>query len=291
MNRPIRATACLLLAGLALPCLSACSTVVDFFGPRPDPVLVQLAAQAEASGSTAHADALWAEVARLCGTKADGQVPHSCEVDHTAAVAALDATPAPEPLTAAVPAESRALIISQAIDDAVAASTDAADPAADPVTDPAAEHAAEARLPVAQKGDTLAGTDAEQATELLSWEHGVLWALNFAHAYADSDTAARIDAAIDEHENIARQLTAVLTDPPVEAAGYTAIADSPDAPALPTDTASAAAFANALLDRTGEYWAAVTMGTPLPAGASESGTPVTPWLSYLIATSAQLRAA
>lgn len=276
MNHPIRTAASVLVTTVTLPLLSACSTAVDFFGPRPDPVLVQLAAQAESTGDTAHADALWAEVARTCGLKDDGSSPHSCSVDHSAAISALATTPAPDPLAAAVPRESRPLVISQVIEDAAAAEAAAG-----------TDQETALPQPATTEGTKLSGVEADQASTLLVWEQQLVWALNFAHAYADANTAARIETVLGHHNEIVRQLTAILTKPPVEAAGYTPAAG---ALPLPSDATSATSFTDDILNRTSQYWTAITTTSPQPAGASETGNPVSNWMSYLVATSGRLRA-
>lgn len=254
--RPATAAAVVVTAAA----LSGCAPVIDYFGPKPDPVLVQLAAQAEADGRQEQADALYAEVARLCGVHADGTSPHSCEVDRAAARAALAATPAPDPLTADVPAESRELLVSQAIDRAAA--------------DQTAQPADAALLTTASPLDAAAQ---ESANALLEREYEMVWSLDMARAFAAPADEERIDSLIARHEGLARDLAGALAASdatPVEpAASYTIDGERP------TDAPTALGFVDALTAADAQAWAKAAASAP--AG---------PWQNWLIATAATLRA-
>lgn len=258
--RPATAAAVVVTAAA----LSGCAPVIDYFGPKPEPVLVQLAAQAEADGRQEQADALYAEVARLCGVHADGTSPHSCEVDRTAARAALAATPAPDPLSANVPVESRELVVSQAIDRA------ATDHAAQP-----ADAAATAVL--LTKASPLDAAAQESANALLEREYEMVWSLDMARAFAAPADEERIDSLIARHEGLARDLAGALAASdatPVEpAASYTIDGERP------TDAPTALGFVDALTAADAQAWAKAAASAP--AG---------PWQNWLIATAATLRA-
>lgn len=255
MNRRLLLSSAV-IAACAAPSLTGCTAadrVIDLFGPAPDPVLVQLAAQAQAEGRSEHADALFAEVARLCGTHADGTTPRSCEVDRAAAQAALSTAPAPAPLEANVPAESRALLVAQAIDVAAAQPLPAGQDVPADVVPPT-------------------GATEDQAKELLEWEYEVIWGLDFARAFAAPEQESRIDGLLTEHEKVALALANALgAAAPSPAVGY-------HSAALPADAASATAFVDSLLGASDRRWAAA-------AGKAAAG----PWQDWVIATAAALR--
>ncbi len=249
-TRLARLAAVALTAPLLASSVTACATVTEFFGPRPDPALVQLAAQAEVEGRQAHADALYGEVARLCGTDESGASPASCEVDRGAARERLAQHPAPDLLDAPVPAESRALVLSQAIDLA-------------------------AHAPVVPAPDALDDRDeAAQAAALLEWEYEYAWALDFARAFADGALEATIDAELTAQAPRIEELTRVLETPPSPAPGY----QPTDAP-LPQDAASATAYVAELDSRLQQRWAQA-------AAEATAG----PWQDWLVSTAASLRA-
>lgn len=110
---------------------------MDYFGPRPDETLVALARSADndaqnladvdanaSSLRTDQADALYAEVKRLCGLNNEGNAPRSCTVERTTDAPLSDVDVAKTLNEAAhrtrdalseVSSESRALVTNQAI--------------------------------------------------------------------------------------------------------------------------------------------------------------------------------
>ncbi|MDD7582268.1 DUF4439 domain-containing protein [Corynebacterium sp. 32222D000AT] len=305
MNR--RKLAAPAVAVIALvPATTACQPVVDYFGPRPDATLVELAQAAEADAQALNttdpenadlrqgqADALYAEVARLCGTR-DGQVPESCEVEHaTEATAdgqtapgegAEDSVDSAAVLTrardavlgqlTAVTAESRPLVTDQAIDLSAAVNSLAAEAGAgaDSESDPAPELAV----------DTLDPEQAEAARELLDWEYQQSFGLDFARAFAEPWLEPIIDARLDAHAHLTAQLQQALAatgDVPQPAAGY-----EPAGLELPTDAASAEQFVRSLRESNAETWrAAATEEAARLSGQSAS----TEWRDWLIAVAAR----
>lgn len=185
-----RRSAALLTVAVASVGLSSCT-----FGPRPNPELLELAQQATADGRTAHADALYAEIERLCGLDEQGEVPTSCEVEHSAG----DLRPSPAPLgaylDAQVPEESVDLVTLQAVE---LASQDTSELPATEVTDP---------------------EDQELVREVLRTEHAAVYGLEAARAYASDPDY--VDRLVDKHEQRVDVLSEAVPDAPVAAAGYT----------------------------------------------------------------------
>lgn len=199
----------LIAAASAALSLSACS-LVDAFGPQPDAALLELAHKATADSTEAdgedgtvaeiragHAEALYAEISRLCGIDETGTVPQSCEVNPA------DSEEAPSParlgayLTAVdeVPEESRDLVVSQAID---LASFDTTELEPAEITEPA---------------------DLALLEELLIQEHAAVYALEAARAFASAP--GDVDSLVDDHQLRVNLLTDMLDDAPVAAPGYT----------------------------------------------------------------------
>lgn len=170
--------------------LSSCT-----FGPRPNGELLELAQQATADGRTAHADALFAEIERLCGIDEQGAVPASCEVEHTAG----ELKPSPAPLggylTAKVPEQSEDLVTAQAIE--LASLDTSALPASD-ITDP---------------------EDQELVREVLRTEHAAVYGLEASRAFASDPEW--VDALVEKHVQRVEVLSDAVADAPVAAAGYT----------------------------------------------------------------------
>ncbi len=280
--------------------------MVDYFGPRPDATLVELAQSAEADAQAlgvadpGHADlrqgqaeALYAEVARLCGTQ-DGQVPASCEVDHSAEDSSAGETVGGEGpgdsadpaavLTRArdevlgqltsVTAESRPLVTGQAIDLSTAVNDLAAESGGPdaPESEPAPELAV----------DALDPEQADTARELLDWEYQQSFGLDFARAFAEPWLEPIIDARLDTHAHLTAQLQQALAttgDVPQPAAGY-----EPAGLELPADAASAGQFARSLRESNAETWrAAATDEAARLSGQSAS----TEWRDWLIAVAAR----
>lgn len=284
--------------------------MVDYFGPRPDATLVELAQSAEADAQAlsatdpghadlrqGQADALYAEVARLCGTQ-DGQVPASCEVAHSAedssagetvggqTAAGEGAGDSADPaavLTRArdevlgqltsVTAESRPLVTGQAIDLSAAVNDLAAESGGPdaPEPEPTPELAVDALDP--EQTDT--------ARELLDWEYQQSFGLDFARAFAEPWLEPIIDARLDNHAHLTAQLQQALAatgEVPQPAAGY-----EPAGLELPTDAASAGQFVRSLRESNAETWrAAATDEAARLSGQSAS----TEWRDWLIAVAA-----
>lgn len=302
MNRRKLAAPAVAVIALA-PAATACQPVVNYFGPRPDATLVELARAAEADAQALHtadpenadmrqgqADALYAEVARLCGTQ-DGKVPESCEVEHAAEDTADGQTATGEGaedsaavLTRArdavldqltsVTAESRPLVTDQAIDLSAAVDSLAAEAGAneDSESDPAPVLAV----------DVLDPEQADTARELLDWEYQQSFGLDFARAFAEPWLVPIIDARLDTHAHLTAQLQQALAatgDVPQPAAGY-----EPAGLELPADAASAEQFVRSLRESNAETWrAAATDEAARLSGQSAS----TEWRDWLIAVAAR----
>lgn len=199
MNRRLTFAAFL----VCVPLLASCA-VVDFFGPRPDSALVELAqtAQADAKESEdssyaqlrrTQSEELFAEINRLCGLEEDGQVPDTCVIEDTdpagPAGSREDAVAQLVELAEKVPEDSRPLLIDQAI---ALADGDAA-------------------LPETPDEDMLG-----EARRLLEFEYSTVYGLDVAEAHgADVDTVA--------HEELIVQLQEFIgEDAPVADPAYTA---------------------------------------------------------------------
>ncbi|MDK4266396.1 DUF4439 domain-containing protein [Corynebacterium accolens] len=282
MNRRRIALTCV-ASTATLPALAGCSavdSVVDYFGPRPEDALERLAVAAASDGlalqgvddeaadmRSSQADALFAEIARLCGTDDQGNVPHSCEVDRP---------------TQAPPATDS----SQVLEEAAAATTEAAD-----------EVSSESRPIVTQQaitlnawlpGDapdipTLSQPQRESATDLLQWEYEQVFGLDFARAYSDPAAEGRIDKLLSLHHHRIDQLQEAISqngevpqpEPAYSSGGTT----------LPGDADSAAAFLDTLMEQDADKWHAAAVA------AAQQESPNQEWLNWLIGIAAESQAA
>ncbi|MGV0381245.1 DUF4439 domain-containing protein [Corynebacterium segmentosum] len=282
MNRRRIALTCV-ASTATLPALAGCSavdSVVDYFGPRPEDALERLAVAAASDGlalqgvddeaadmRSSQADALFAEIARLCGTDDQGNVPHSCEVDRP---------------TQAPPATDS----SQVLEEAAAATTEAAD-----------EVSSESRPIVTQQaitlnawlpGDapdipTLSQPQRESATDLLQWEYEQVFGLDFARAYSDPAAEGRIDKRLSLHHHRIDQLQEAISqngevpqpEPAYSSGGTT----------LPGDADSAAAFLDTLMEQDADKWHAAAVA------AAQQESPNQEWLNWLIGIAAESQAA
>lgn len=282
MNRRRIALTCV-ASTATLPALAGCSavdSVVDYFGPRPEDALERLAVAAASDGlalqgvddeaadmRSSQADALFAEIARLCGTDDQGNVPHSCEVDRP---------------TQAPPATDS----SQVLEEAAAATTEAAD-----------EVSSESRPIVTQQaitlnawlpGDapdipTVSQPQRESATDLLQWEYEQVFGLDFARAYSDPAAEGRIDKLLSLHHHRIDQLQEALSqigevpqpEPAYSSGGTT----------LPSDADSAAAFLDTLMEQDADKWHAAAVA------AAQEESPNQEWLNWLIGIAAESQAA
>lgn len=282
MNRRRIALTCV-ASTATLPALAGCSavdSVVDYFGPRPEDALERLVVAAASDGlalqgvddeaadmRSSQADALFAEIARLCGTDDQGNVPHSCEVDRP---------------TQAPPATDS----SQVLEEAAAATTEAAD-----------EVSSESRPIVTQQaitlnawlpGDapdipTLSQPQRESATDLLQWEYEQVFGLDFARAYSDPAAEGRIDKLLSLHHHRIDQLQEAISqngevpqpEPAYSSGGTT----------LPGDADSAAAFLDTLMEQDADKWHAAAVA------AAQQESPNQEWLNWLIGIAAESQAA
>lgn len=282
MNRRRIALTCV-ASTATLPALAGCSavdSVVDYFGPRPEDALERLAVAAASDGlalqgvddeaadmRSSQADALFAEIARLCGTDDQGNVPHSCEVDRP---------------TQAPPATDS----SQVLEEAAAATTEAAD-----------EVSSESRPIVTQQaitlnawlpGDapdipTLSQSQRESATDLLQWEYEQVFGLDFARAYSDPAAEGRIDKLLSLHHHRIDQLQEAISqngevpqpEPAYSSGGTT----------LPSDADSAAAFLDTMMEQDADKWHAAAVA------AAQQESPNQEWLNWLIGIAAESQAA
>lgn len=282
MNRRRIALTCV-ASTATLPALAGCSavdSVVDYFGPRPEDALERLAVAAASDGlalqgvddeaadmRSSQADALFAEIARLCGTDDQGNVPHSCEVDRP---------------TQAPPATDS----SQVLEEAASATTEAAD-----------EVSSESRPIVTQQaitlnawlpGDapdipTLSQPQRESATDLLQWEYEQVFGLDFARAYSDPAAEGRIDKLLTLHHHRIDQLQEAISqngevpqpEPAYSSGGTT----------LPSDADSAAAFLDTMMEQDADKWHAAAVA------AAQEESPNQEWLNWLIGIAAESQAA
>lgn len=282
MNRRRIALTCV-ASTATLPALAGCSavdSVVDYFGPRPEDALERLAVAAASDGlalqgiddeaadmRSSQADALFAEIARLCGTDDQGNVPHSCEVDRP---------------TQVPPATDS----SQVLEEAASATTEAAD-----------EVSSESRPIVTQQaitlnawlpGDapdipTLSQPQRESATDLLQWEYEQVFGLDFARAYSDPAAEGRIDKLLSLHHHRIDQLQEAISqngevpqpEPAYSSGGTT----------LPSDADSAAAFLDTMMEQDADKWHAAAVA------AAQQESPNQEWLNWLIGIAAESQAA
>lgn len=254
---------------LTVPLLTSCTIedVASVLGPRPDTRIAELADRAAndaaaLSGEQSelrarHAEELRAEIARLCGTHADGSVPESCAFETT--ITQFPEADIGESLTltldAAVPAESRALTIRQAVDLAALSPTE---------------------LPKQVALDDE--TDLASARELLAREYATAWGLGVARAHLVAARYDALDELLDAHEARIRSLRAVLAphgEAPVAEAGYEL-----EGLAEPQDSATAEDFVASLETGLTEAWLAAAVS------AVED-----PWQEFAVRATAEAEAA
>lgn len=240
-----------------VPVLSSCA-VVDHFGPRPNKTLTTLAFSASFDADNTdkphvsalrktQSEQLFAEVERLCGTYPDGTSPASCtistpiqdepETDPTTQIAAslqelIDAIDQ-------APAESRPLLIEQAIDLAAVIDPDG-------TYNHLLEEVDEATAAL-EVDDKLRG----QAEELLKQEYATIYAFDVAESFG-----AYVDNS--PHEMAALQLSALLGDsaPPAPVA-YTSdwpTSDTADEFAAHARAAHRAAYVEAAAASSNDTW-------------------------------------
>lgn len=229
----------LLAAPIALVCagaLAGCS-VMDLVGPRPNKEIMALARQAaadEAAGSALRGEQkrqLIDEMLRLCGTDPTGAVPSSCAVElgELPVAAGADALVAQTVVAAEkVPAESRDLVVAQAVDAL----------AAEPV-EPAGAGAGTG-------SDENCESDSAAASAMLAAEDAYIYGLGIALAYADGDTRGRIERLTEA----SRERSAALALRGEYPAGYEFPAGAVD----PTDAAGAAELVDTLHTELVQRW-------------------------------------
>lgn len=267
----------------AAPWLGSCQAtdaIVDYFGPHADPTLMSLAQAASADALTLEgldadaaalraeqADELYSEIDRLCGRDEEGNAPRSCTVDREVSpqdssdVSAVlhDASSSSEENIGSVPEESRALVVTQAIELA------------------AWNHDELAEAP------ELTEQERDTAADLLDWEYQQVFALDFARSYVAPDQEAHVDELLHAHEDRILQLQGQLEKlgaVPQAAPAY----DSP-AGSLPTDAESAREFVNEVARNDALKWADAAIEAA--SAADTDGEPSTPWQRWLIAVAAQ----
>lgn len=174
---------------------------MDFFGPRPNSALVELAQTARADADRSdygqlrltQSEELFAEVNRICGVEDTGDVPDTCTIDDKD-----PAAPSKSPEEAVkllvelmdkAPEESRPLLAHQAIQ--LARGNEA--------------------LPDNPDENTLA-----QARELLEFEYATIYGLDVAQTYG-------VDVDTDVHAELTLELRELVgDDAPVSEASYSA---------------------------------------------------------------------
>ncbi|MDK8797282.1 DUF4439 domain-containing protein [Corynebacterium sp. MSK044] len=232
--------------------LTACSPA-DLFGPRANGTIMELAKQASADQfggnnewnelRATHADQLQEEARRLCGTSEHGDVPTSCNVtygdtDLPASGTAEDLVTRTATAADKVPAESRDLVIAQAIDAAAAE-----------------------KLPIDGFKPPIEGLEPlNAAKELVSAEYAVEFGLDIASAYADEQLHSRINDLRLLHD--ARVATLHHTFPTAELPAREAGYEIPDG--APTNPAEATAFVDALENNLVEHWRAAAANADSP---------------------------
>lgn len=256
VSRSKRRALPLAVALVGLPAvLSGCAPIVDFFGPRPDPVLLSLAVHAEDTGKSEQAAKLYQEISRVCGRDESGQVPHSCLVTEETKQSVrtqLATQPAPELLSAGVSTETKPLIVDLAVADLAAKGV--------PELPPLPTSLAGAAAPAdATSAPASANPDADGdalSPRLASWFFGLAYGLDVARAFAEPADFARIDSLIQEYSD----LGVALGGQP------TAFYDLSNPPA-PTDAASARAYVEASQKATRDMLTSEAVA--LPAGEQQ----------------------
>ena len=291
-RRALTPIATLTALGALAPALSGCQAVdsiVDYFGPRPDEALVGLGRSADADAQqlaavdphasqlrSEQADALYAEVERLCGRNEEGTAPHSCEVqrdpqaaDQESAAENIDVIEVMDQAAvhtrdalSEVSAESRALVTNQAI------ILDAWEPS---------------QLPESSELDP---SEADRARELLEWEYEQVYGLDFARTYAVPSMEENIDDRLEMHEKriaALQKALAPLGEVPQPAPAYE---PTPEEMPLPSDAASAQAFVDHLGWNDSLEWSSVASQAAAPTAEGEERVA---WRNWLIAVAAQSR--
>ncbi|AKK11332.1 hypothetical protein CUTER_06715 [Corynebacterium uterequi] len=201
----------MIAVGVLAATVSSCS-VMDSLSPRPDRELTQLAllarddaAQAEAVGDpaladlrTGHADALDAEILRLCGVDDTGAAPASCTGDAATHATPLDDTGlnAYTSVWQDLPDESRSLVAAQAIDHLAAA-------LADPLTE----------LSAPKSKDDLAALKNHTGTE-----QAAAYTLEASAAFTNTPG---VGAIMERRDHRLLALEGILGSLPVPAPAYT----------------------------------------------------------------------
>lgn len=245
MNR--RLTLVALVA--CVPVISSCA-VVDFFGPRPNSALVELAQTAQADANTTddselaqlrltQSEELFAEINRVCGLEEDGMVPDSCAISEEdpagPSASPEDAVAQLIELADDAPEESRPLLISQAI----------------------ALAEGHAPLPEEPQEEVLT-----EATSLLENEYATIYGLDVAEAHG-----ASVDT--ESHEALTLELSELLGD-------TAPVADTAYEAEWPDDS-DAQAFADELVQASRDRLSAAATTTDDPQ-----------WRSWLIHSAAKL---
>ncbi|MDU0477927.1 hypothetical protein QVA66_01590 [Staphylococcus chromogenes] len=189
--------------------LCACSIASS---PTPQPELNSLAQTAlnDAAGLQAtnpelsavrrdHAQRLFAEVRRLCGTREDGSTPDTCVV----------------PTADAVPTADTSDIVAKAAADLLIH--------VDKVPRESMPEVARIHTELAELGASAETSEppagSGEARAVLEWENSVVYALKVTLAYAGKHTPA-VEDAISRHSARAAALHAALPDAPPAAAAY-----------------------------------------------------------------------
>ncbi|WP_342319937.1 DUF4439 domain-containing protein [Corynebacterium mayonis] len=253
--------------------VSSCSAA-EVLGPRPNKEILQLARQAEADASSLvdapataelrqlHAEQLYAEIIRVCGTDDSGQPPRSCRVGENtspskgatdAYTLAHNAAAAGAAAAQSVPAESVALVVAQAIDTA----------ATQPLDFP--------------KVNVTDDADVATARAMLDQEYAFDYALGLCAAYTLDDVDQRI-IQLRKASSQRRAFLIDLIEPhgelPVSAPGYELGENTP------TDESSAATLVEKLAEDMVLRWRAT-------AATAES----TAWAIAAITLAAQAQSA
>lgn len=203
--------------------LTGCATVVDTFGPKPQPELQVMAEQARADAERVSDNANFAElrddqaeeldheITRLCGTDDNGDPPPSCHPEEQAG--ATGATTAHE---------SAGNTVNYVVDHAHAIPEDSKDL----VRWQAAQLSGAAGLDV-EVGAVPVEADATAARQMLEREYAFQYGLGLASAWADEPFQTSIDKMWDaSHERtvalraISEESDVELNAPPAISPGY-----------------------------------------------------------------------
>ncbi|MCX7491244.1 DUF4439 domain-containing protein [Corynebacterium sp. P6129] len=219
----------LFLAGV----LTACAISPE---PEADPALFSLSADAHAdaaelSGSDPrgaevrerHAEALDAEIRRLCGVLEDGTVPDSCTVPTATGATVPTGTGSADVLpesaeqiareAASAPRESVLKLARMHGELAVLTGT-----TPEPESSTVGDLVGEAEF----EPDPA---DLEAALKALEWQYSAIYGLEVAQSWADTEVAASIGRSVEGHRELATQLRELLSGIPesrlpLPAAGY-----------------------------------------------------------------------